>query len=169
MRITSRFPTPWKYVWTSTPRLVYGGSGSTSRSTASASRFDASPFAGSTAPPTRKNGTHALLPRATVKSSYRTALCVAQAPRGRMAAARATAVPARMRRPPCRATSGTSTHESRATCEAGRHSVMSATPRPTAASHHVVPVRQALTTAPAHQATRNAKTGSLDTSWKRPA
>ena len=46
-----------------------GRSGSTSRSTALASCLDASPFSASTAPPTRKNGTHALPPRATVKSS----------------------------------------------------------------------------------------------------
>jgi len=52
-----------------TLRLAYGGSGSTFRSIAVASRREASPSAGSILPATRKNGTHALLPRATVKSS----------------------------------------------------------------------------------------------------
>ena len=153
----------------STPRRLYGGSVRTFRSTASASFRDAGPFAGSTSPATRKNGTHALLPRATVKSSYRAAFCPAQRARGTIAAASATAAPARIGRVPRRATSGTRTQARIATCAAGRHNVSSATPSPTPPSHQPEPVLHARTTAPDHQARRKAKTGSLETSWNRPA
>ena len=74
-----------------------------------------------------------------------------------------------MRRRPLRATSGTRTQASSATCAAGRQSVSSATPTPTATSHDVAAVFHARTTAPAHHATMNANTGSLETSWKSPA
>ena len=158
-----------KYVSTSTSRLAYGGWVSTSRSTASARRREASPFAGSMSPATRKKGTQALLPLADCEVVVADGVVGGPAGEGQYGGRETRGDAAERGRPAASGQEGISTQASSALCAAGRVRVRSATPTPTAASQAFDPIRQARTTAPAHHASTKAKTGSLETSWNRPA